>query len=253
MSSSSTVAASVRSSGSKIAKSSAPADPAVGAARGARRRRSPARARALASVRCRSRSKGGRTRRARTPRPARHRPRLAQRMRAERVPLEPREQFVKHALADPAAAPWRQLEPVAVALQVTSLLEGVRQPLERLEVLGRVVAEQVPHLGPVDGLQVAGAVGAPPCARPADRVAAGVPAGRARPRARGPRRRGRRTAGPGPRGAARSSVDASWARSQRRRSSAAGRPSATGARPAARRSSRPAATASPPCARSAAR
>ena len=71
-------------------------------------------------------------------------------MAAERVALEPREQVVEHLLADPPAAPRRQLEPLPVAGQVAGLLEPPGQVVERVEVADGVVAQQVAHLVAVD-------------------------------------------------------------------------------------------------------
>ena len=79
-------------------------------------------------------------------------------MAAERVPLQSREQVVEHLLADLAAAPRGQLEPVAVARQVTGLLEPPSKVVEGIEIAHGLVAEQFAHLGAIDAGEVAGAL-----------------------------------------------------------------------------------------------
>ena len=61
-------------------------------------------------------------------------------MAAERVARQPGEQVVEDLLADPPAAPRRQLQPIALARQVAGLLELAGELVERLEVAGAVGA-----------------------------------------------------------------------------------------------------------------
>ena len=72
----------------------------------------------------------------------------------ERVALEASEQVVEDLLADPPAAPRRELHPFAVAGQVAGLLQPAGEVVERLEIAQAVVAEQVTDLVAVDGGQV---------------------------------------------------------------------------------------------------
>ena len=65
------------------------------------------------------------------------------------------EQLVEDLLADPPVATGRELQPVAVALEVAGPLEPVGEVLERVEVAGRVRAEQVVDVAPVDLAEVA--------------------------------------------------------------------------------------------------
>ena len=72
----------------------------------------------------------------------------------EGIALESGEQVVEHLLADLAAAPRGQLQPLAVACQVAGLLEPAREVVERIELARRVVTEQVAHLVAIDGGEV---------------------------------------------------------------------------------------------------
>ena len=74
---------------------------------------------------------------------------------AERVAVQPREQLVEDLLADPPVAARGELQPVAVALEVARLLEPVGEVLERVEVAGRVRAQQVAHVRAIDLAEVA--------------------------------------------------------------------------------------------------
>ena len=74
---------------------------------------------------------------------------------AERVALEPREEVVEDLLADPPAAPRRELQPLPVAREVAGLLESAGQVIERVEVADRLVAQQVAHLVAVDVGEIA--------------------------------------------------------------------------------------------------
>ncbi len=78
-------------------------------------------------------------------------------MAAERVAPQPGEQVVEHLLADPAAAAGRELQPVAVPVEVARRLQAGRQVLQRVEVAGRVRPEQVTDVRPVDVAEIAGA------------------------------------------------------------------------------------------------
>ncbi len=73
---------------------------------------------------------------------------------AECVALEAGEQVVEDLLADPPAAPRRELHAFAVAGQVAGLLEPAGEVVERLEIAQAIVAEQVADLVAVDGGQV---------------------------------------------------------------------------------------------------
>jgi hypothetical protein len=69
---------------------------------------------------------------------------------AEAVATQPREQVVEDLLPDAPAAPRRELEPVAVARQVSGALELPRQLVEPFEIAHRVVAEQVTDVTAVE-------------------------------------------------------------------------------------------------------
>ena len=144
---------------------------------------------------------------------------VTQGMRAEGVALEPREQLVEDALPDAAAAARGQLDPVAADAPGNrpppahrSAAGGRPAPAPRRRQAGPAPRPDRSRPGHRDRPRR-------PSRRPGGRGAAGGPAGRGRPPARGPRRRGRRIAGPAPPGRSRSRVEASCARSHRRRSS----------------------------------
>ena len=64
-------------------------------------------------------------------------------MAAERVARQPREQVVEDLLADPPAAPRRQLEAIAAAAEVAGPFELAGKLVERVQVAGGLVAEQL--------------------------------------------------------------------------------------------------------------
>ncbi len=81
-------------------------------------------------------------------------------MAAEPVALEVREDVAQRLVAELADRPRRQLEPIALALEVPGLLELLGDFLQPLEVAGRFLAEQPLDLGRIDLLEVVRRLGA---------------------------------------------------------------------------------------------
>ena len=73
---------------------------------------------------------------------------------AQAVLLELRVDLTERLLADHAGAARRQLPGVALAPDVAGLLEDVEQLLQFVDGVDRVVAQQVPQLVEVDGIEV---------------------------------------------------------------------------------------------------
>ena len=82
-------------------------------------------------------------------------------MAPERVAPKAGEQVVEDLLADPPAAPRGELQAVAVAGEVARPLELLREVVERVQVAGRLVAEELGHAVAIDVREIA---------RPADPV-----------------------------------------------------------------------------------
>src|SRR5207245_42059 len=78
------------------------------------------------------------------------------RVPAEAVALEVREDVLERLVAELADSARGQLEAVALALEVAGLLELLGELLQPLEVLRRLVAEQLLDVERIDLVQIVG-------------------------------------------------------------------------------------------------
>ncbi len=68
------------------------------------------------------------------------------RMLAEGILRQAREQLVEHLLAELPRAAWRQLQTIPLPGDIARLLEASGHPPQRREVVGGLGPQQLPHL-----------------------------------------------------------------------------------------------------------